>query len=101
SSGRRVHEQAGIGRSADANRRRHARTLLHTLAAGGLPTGQPRREAGVIGRGGGLGRAQGVTEKGRYSLSRNASYLTWTRSELLNHLFMSRATGEVAPGRPA
>ena len=47
-----------------------------------------------------LGRAQGVIEKGRYSLSGNASHLTGTRSELLHHLFMSRATGEVAPSRP-
>ena len=45
--------------------------------------------------------AQGVTEKGRYSLFGNALYLTGTRPDLLHHVFMSCATGEVAPGRPA
>ena len=45
--------------------------------------------------------AQGVTEKGRQSLLGNAFHLTGTRSDLLHHFFMSRATGEVAPGRPA
>ena len=92
-----MDKQVSVG-SADPHRRRHARAVLHPVAAGGLPTGQPRREAGVVGGGGRLGRAQGVIEKGRYSLSETRFTSQWTRSDLLHHFFMSRATGEVAPG---
>ena len=47
---------------------------------------------------GGAEDAQGVIEKGCSSLSGNTNHLTYTSTELLHHFFMSRATGEVAPG---
>ena len=56
------------------------------------------RPAMLSNRLGGAEDAQGVIKKGRSSLSGNTNHLTYATVELLHHFFMSRATGEVAPG---
>ncbi len=57
-----MSKQVSVG-SPDPHRRSHARAVLHPVAAGGLPTGQPRREAGVVGGGGGIARCGAASRR--------------------------------------